>query len=651
MVKGGQKEAKTLNGRQQEKFSREPLEREVRAVRYPFPAYSREKARRAVAALVRDGCARLGHELSFEEALRSLENPRENFGDIASKAAFMLRGKGNPKELAETIARNIEANPLVEKVETQGPYINFTLSSEYYSGVLHEVLGRGDCYGRGLKTNFVTLIEYPSVNPNKPWHAGHLRNAILGDCVAHGVEFAGGNTLRINYIDDLGLQVAQSIWGYLNLGSNVEGKADHWFGRQYVEVAEKLKDPKIESEVRALMHELEEGKGELCGKARKIVSEILRAQLETAFSLGIYHDALVWESDIVRSHLLQKGLGRLQEKEAVELVKEGDKAGCLVVKLKGVEEFAHMDDPDKILVRSDGTATYTGKDVSFQMWKFGLLEASFRFSTFLTQPNGKPLLTTDAGGRPSCLPHADAVVNVIGSEQSYPQAVVKYSLKAVGYGEQSENSVHLAYEHVELPEERFSGRSGNWVGFTADEIIATAVDKAREEVVKRFPEMASLERERIARDVGIGAVRYAFIRTSPEKRLVFNWKEALSFEGDSAPYVQYAHARACRLLEKCVGEGKRDASLLTHPKERALIKKLAEFPEVVNTSANLYRPHHVTAYLFELASSFNSFYMELEVLKAESEELRQARISLVEASRMVLRNAMGLLGVPAPERM
>lgn len=689
-------------------------------VRYAFPLCARDKAFVAVAGLVKKACDACGFPVSFEDAKRSLGSAaRPEFGDVACKIAFDLTVFGKPNEVAQKIAEALAQSSLVEKVEVKGPYVNFYFSQEFFALALREVLELRGEFGRGLASAQMTLVEYPSVNPNKPWHIGHLRNAVLGDCTARLVAFAGQKTLRVNYIDDLGLQVAQSIWGYLNLESNVEGKADHWFGMQYVQVAKLFEEAEFElkvkaafdavkrrvekpdagsvaekfceqnelgreeeegvrlkivpvleklergeelgkvcREVRALVHELEAGETALAQEARRVTEMIVAAQQSTAFSLGMIQDVLVWESDIVHSHLLERGLRHLTEEGAIETTREGPKAGCVVAKLRGVEQFAHLEDPDKILVRSDGTATYTGKDVCLQLWKFGLMPVVFKFKDFLLQPDGSVLSTSCRDGVERELGKSSFVVNVIGAEQKYPQATIAHVLKAIGHAAESENSIHLAYEHAELPEAKMSGRKGTWVGFTADDVISEAVRRARVEVDKRFPEMGLEERERISQDVGVGAVRYGFIRTSPERKLVFDWDKALSFEENSAPYLQYTHARACRILEKAgVSFGDKriseaaDFSLLVSPEERKLVRVLSLFPSEVSTAANDFRPHNLCVYLFDLAESFNSFYKQSRVLQAETEELKQARLALVQASIVTLRNTLEILGIPAPEKM
>ncbi|MEM3030671.1 MAG: arginine--tRNA ligase [Candidatus Micrarchaeia archaeon] len=611
-----------------------------------------EAAQQAVGRLVAEGCASAGWEGYEREALASVQEAKEPFGDLASTIAFDIaeREGKNPVEVAKAVLAKIPPNEFVERAECKGPYINFFLSAKVWEAVLHEA-GEKD-YGKGKPTGKKVLVEWPSVNPNKPWHAGHLRNALLGDCVARLLAFAGHAVERQDYIDDLGLQVAQSVWGYLKINRNIVGKADHWLGAEYVEAAKRFgEEPRVEKAVREIVKSMEEGGNEIAREARSLCEKCVAAQRQTAFNLGIYHDVLVWESDILRSGLFERGLEKMLESGAAVKEEGGKNAGCIVAKLERLPEFAGMESPDKVLVRADGTATYTGKDAAFQMWKFGLLEADFKFKKFMEQPNGKVLYTTAGEGERKEFGKADVVVNVIGAEQIYPQKVIAAVLRLAGFAEQAGNSVHLAYEHATLPEERFSGRAGTWVGYTADEIIEEAVKRARKEVREKFKDMGEQEKEEIARAVGIGAVKFGFVRLSPEKKLVFSWEEALSFEGDAAPYIQYMHARAARILEKAGGEaGEPDAKTLKLSEEKRVLRLLAKFPLEAARAAGDYRPHYICDYLLELADAFSKFYNAAPVLKAEAGE-RAARLALVKAAKNVLAIGLGLLGIEAPERM
>ncbi|MBI5159162.1 arginine--tRNA ligase [Candidatus Micrarchaeota archaeon] len=673
--------------------------------------YAYFEVKTVLAGLLERACNACGFSVSLEEAEASVCDAREGFGDFASTLAFDLakKKKTNPVQLAKTITEHVGEHEWVETAKHDGPYLNFVLSEALYSRVLAQVLECSICFGSNASSKRKVIVEFPSVNPNKPWHAGHLRNAILGDCVARVLSFAGDKVERLDYIDDLGLQVAESVWGFERLNDKIAGKTagkrvpsgasessagfvgkfDHWLGAEYVEVTKRMEEDKqVALQVREVLKSLEEGTSKTAKLGRELCEKCVRAQYETAFSLGIFHDALVWESDIVRSKLFENGLKKMLATGGVLKESTGDNAGCIVAKLSALEEFKDMKSPDKVLVRSDGTAMYTGKDVAFQLWKFGLVDAELKFSKFSTQPNNSELFMSTSSGERKQFGKADVVVNVIGVEQAYPQKVVAEILKRMGFEQQASNSIHLAYEHVVLPEGRFSGRQGTWKGFTADELIDEAKKRAKEQIREKFKDLSEKEKEQIASVVGVGAIRFSFARVSPEKKILFEWEKALSFEGDSAPYIQYMHARASRIIEKTGTNDKiqnfvlfvnenRSSNLqyneektsqseskttrssaptsntfhFTHAEERKLAKLLARFPFIVQQAAKQYRPHVIADYSLEVATQFGKFYNECQVLQEKNEKTKTTRLALVHATKTVLHNALELLGVTAPERM
>ncbi|MDD5340337.1 MAG: arginine--tRNA ligase [Candidatus ainarchaeum sp.] len=606
------------------------------------------------------------------DALASLEPGK--VGDISSRLAFALamsrsadreharlrtaegdkEKKENPAKLAAQIAAKLPKNAMVEKAEAAGPYINFYLSGKAYAKLLADVLAKKDRYGMGRKKKGKTIMEFPSVNPNKPWHIGHLRNAVLGESVARMLEFEGHQVERMDYIDDLGLQVAQSLWGFLNYDSSPQGKFDSWLGHQYVGIAKKFEEDKnVVEGVRDLLKSMEEGDNETAKAGRDLAERCVRAQYETAFAFGVHHDALVFESDIMRT-IFAEGIKLIKSNDAVELEKEGKNAGCWVVKLgdEFEKEFGKMENPDKVLVRSDGTAVYTGKDVIFHLWKFGKLKSRFRYEPFIEQPNGRTAYKTSPSkpAKEMDFGNATRVINVIGVEQKYPQRVIAEVFRRLRMGKEAEGLQHLSYEHVGLPDEKFSGRKGTWVGFTADELLAEAETRVMEKVKLDVPEA---EKRRIARAVGVGAIKFSFLRTSSEKRITFKWDEALSMEGNSGPYVQYAYVRTNGILAKAEGQGARAEirSESFNESEKQLLKKLAIFNDLVARSSRDLAPHHVAQYVLEVAADFTAFYGSSPVLAAESAETRDTRLAITLATGIVIRNGLGLLGIDCPERM
>ncbi|MFQ6130127.1 MAG: arginine--tRNA ligase, partial [Candidatus Hadarchaeaceae archaeon] len=302
---------------------------------------------------------------------------------------------------------------------------------------------------------------------------------------------------------------------------------------------------------------------------------------------------------------------------------------------------------------SDGTAVYTARDIAYQLWKFGQTKAGLRFKFHSKHPDGIKTYTTAQRGRSSAkFGRADKVINVIGAEQRFPQQVVFTALKALGLEREHKNSHHLAYEHVWLPSGRFSGRKGTWVGFSVDDVIEEAVARAYVVVKEHAPKASERFKREAAELVGVGAVRYSLVCTSPEKRITFKWEEALNFNRNSGPAVQYSHARACSILRKAKRRGgKYPNDIFKLPEEKCLVKLLAKYPEIVREAGEKLQPNLPALYAAELALAFNTFYEVAPVIEAGLPELRAARLRLVNCVRIALRNALYLMGITAPERM
>ena len=320
-----------------------------------------------------------------------------------------------------------------------------------------------------------------------------------------------------------------------------------------------------------------------------------------------------------------------------------------------------MKDPYKILFRSDGTRTYTGADVALQLWKFGIIEDPFKYSEFEEQPNGKTVMRTDLKGKKSKLGKFDVVMNVIGSRQAHPQKMVYTVLDILGYSKESENSHHIAYEFVGLDDADFSGREGTWIGYSTDDVLNKATELARIEVDKRNPDDDDTFKDTVASQIAVGAIRYFMLNASPDRQITFRWNEVLDFNGDAAPYLQYSHARAQRILEKAGEDVASDANLkiLVSDAEFALVKALAHFPEeLLEVARSLkksvwgtsFASNRLTAYTYGLANIFSKFYDSCPVLTAEA-NVRASRMALVRAFKTTMANCLTVLGIPVVDRM
>lgn len=597
--------------------------------------------------------------------------PDPKLGDISCTIAFHLAKEMREKpfvianNIVSSIQDNIRALPLLDRVESKGPYINlFFNRSEYAKRTILSVLEQSEGYGNTDEySGKRALIESPAVNPSKPWHIGHTRNAVLGDTLGNVLRAAGWEVVKLDYINDLGLQIAQLTWKIMqNDTKKEEGKYDHYLGHLYVSVQDAFEnDERVSTEIREVSRKLENLDSEEARTSFKMVTSCLKAQNQTAYRLGIFHDYQVWESAIAHSGLLDIAKEMMLKAENITVLEEGEKAGCIVARLDMLEEFKDMQDPNKVLFRSDGTRTYTGADVALQMWKFGILKDPFKYSVFEHQPNGYDVYRTSLTGEKRDLGKFDAVFNVIGSSQAHPQRLIYVILDLLGYKEQSENSHHISYEFVGLEDTGFSGRKGTWIGYSTDVVIDRAQELAREEVEKRNAEETEEFMDTVAEQVGVGAVRYFLLNASPDRKITFRWKEALDFNGDAAPYLQYSHARATRILEKASEENAYGVplELLTHDAEFALLKAIARFPEEIletvrglqkNTWGTSFQSNRLTTYCYTLATLFSKFYDSCPVLRAE-ESLKAARLKLVSAFKITMANCLSLLGIPVIDRM
>jgi len=604
-----------------------------------------EKAMERISELVHEACIELKYGIDQHAIHKTVQESKEGFADMCCTVSFSLAKEARkpPKEIAESISSKLQEKIREEKdfykVEAVNGYINFCFSNHFFEKNINAI---DENFGKEDMKHTKVMIEFPSVNPNKPWHIGHLRNALIGESLSRILSFYGFDVKKIDYIDDLGLQVAISTWGFMKLNNQVAGRMDHWLGAQYVE-ANKLKN---DDEIKALLKKMEEG-GEEGGIARELSEKCARAQRETCALYGVWHHALVFESDLVKNKLLEKTLGMCKGEGACVEETEGENAGCLVVKLEDSEEFKDMENPNKVLVRSDGTATYNAKDLAFHFWKFGIMPTNLKFSKFMEQYNGEILYYSADWGEEKIFNEADIVINVIGVEQTYPQKVISKVLKRINRIKQANNLIHVAYEHVSLPEGRFSGREGSWRGFTADELAEEAAERSNLLIKKDYD-----DRQEIARKIALAAIKYNILRVSPEKKIVFSWNEALNMLGDSGPYLQYSYTRAINIMKKFEEEKGNPVGVfaINEEEERSLAKIISKFPVVLKKCALSFKYIQMTDYANELAVSFNKFYDGVPVLKAE-ESVKISRLVLVKKFLMVMGNVLYLIGIETMERM
>ena len=581
------------------------------------------------------------------------ETPSGKPGDYGTPVAFALAKllRQNPAVVAANLAAQVELPHGVQSARALGPYLNFFLDPPVF------VQGVVNTFFTPQAREAKVVIEHTSVNPNKEWHVGHIRGCLLGDAMARIYRASGFQVEVQNYIDDTGRQAADSLFAAKHYGETWNGvtKFDHWLGALYVRLHRDLEDPTfkaaVEPGIGEVIHQLERG------ELRPQVERVVRAHLLTAYSLGVEYDLLTWESDIVAAGFVTRALDILRASPHVFAPSDGKFAGALVMDLSGF--VSGLEEPLKVLVRSNGTFVYETKDIANQYWKFGLFEG-LQYLAFAEQPSGKTLWTSAQTGEHEPqghkFAHAQEAINVIDARQSLAQAVVRAGLGLSPLGEEAaRHSLHLAFETVLLEGQTMSGRKG--ITVSADEVIEEATRRALDVVREKNPGLGGADE--IARMVGVGALRFAFLKTEPGRQIDFRWDQALALQGDAAPVVQYAHARARSIDRKARLEpqGAPDFNQLGSL-EVQLLRVVARYPEVLAACLREQSPHPMAAYALDLANAFNGYYNhrgpdgrpDTTVLGSPG-GLREARLAVVKRVADAIREALGVLGIAAPDEM
>jgi arginyl-tRNA synthetase len=640
-------------------------------------------------AELKEECHRLLEE-AVNEVYPEVGHPRSKYsrppnpemGELSSAICFQMARevRQRPVDIARKIVKyiNTDSSDLVDSVEAVNGYINFHIDAgEYSRKVLETILSEDDTYGFIQDSNIrKVMVEHTSANPNSPLHIGNARNSIVGDCLSKLLEHRGHSVLRHFLVNDMGRQVAMATYGWKLLDKPKPKKpAELWVGTIYASVnvineSNRIRNEIKEAEKRGSVYEIAELQEEVEGyetaaedlkkrfeglfeslegalsgiddptsdivqlntayenndpmtveEVRQLVGYCLEGFETSLAEIGITFDSFDYESDLVWTKKAEKVLEELM---ATPYVFEDEGAVILdcdkiAVDMDLKERWGlnpRHEIPRLVLVRSDGTTLYTLRDMAYSIWKFG---------------------------------QAERVINVIGFEQNLAQLQLRLALAAMGMLDMGDNQVHYAYEHVNFPGEKMSGRLGRYV--TLLDVVKRAEELAYAEVDLRAPHLFQEQKTKIALMVGHGAVKYTMLSVDPMKTVIFDWEKALNFETNSAPFIQYGHARACNILKRKEKTPKPDYSSLVHIKEREIVMTLASFPEVFEKAVEELKPGDVTAYANMLADQFNSFYAALPVLNAEFEGLVGARLKLVDGVRISIRNSLSLLGIEAPERM
>ncbi len=612
--------------------------------------------------------------------------PDRAMGDLATAFPFPLARKLRkaPRAIAEEAAAALTGLPGVGKVQVAGGgFINLYLDRAAYFASLLDAVGRSSLVPDEKKI----IIEHTNINPNKAAHIGHLRNACLGDTLARSLRYKGENVEVQNYVDDTGVQVVDVVFGFMEMErltlaevERIPGKFDYYCWDLYARVSAYLAaNPAAERRRGEILKRIEHGEDPEFAMAHHLSRRILRAHLATMARLGITYDVLPCESTILQLKFWDKAFALLKEREAIYLARSGENAGCWVMRLEEEEER------EKVIVRSDGTVTYVGKDIAYQLWKFGLLGRDFYYEPF-AEEDGRVLWISSPkpGANVQHFGGASKVYNVIDTRQSYLQKVVVQGLRSLKYDAQAAKSIHFSYEMVALSpkslseldyaaseEEKdrsfleVSGRKG--LGVKADDLLDRLEAKALGEIEKRNPELEAVEKARIAGEIASGALRYFMLKFARNSLIVFDFDEALSFEGETGPYLQYTCVRLNSIFRKlreregtteaevrATAAGGIDPALLAE-KEAAdfwdLVFYASQLDEEVLHSAAALEFAHLAKFAFNLSQKLNAYYHVYPVLSEKDAALRRIRLLTIFYVKERLETALGLMGIPLPGRM
>ena len=639
---------------------------------------------------------------SLEPAALAIEQPPEiRFGEYAVPVALQLARtlRKAPRKIAEEIVTALGTVEGFAAFEVAGAgYINARLDRPAALRML--ALDEPEASTRAPQH---ALVEHTSINPNKAAHVGHLRNAILGDTFVRLLRATGDQVSVQNYIDNTGVQVADIVVGLEHLrgftlaeveawmqdllarGERIDyacwdlyAQTSQWYGAGSAEENAARKQLRLDT-----LHRLEEGGNSTAAVAEQVATAIVRRHLETMQRLGIAYDLLPRESEILRLHFWDAAFAQLKEKGVLRLEAAGKNAGCWVMQRAGTAGVAEgeLDEEAKIIVRSNGTVTYVGKDIAYHLWKFGLLGRDFGYEPFFEYPNHTCWITAEQGRQQHPqFGGADSIYNVIDSRQSDPQSNVIEALRGMGYVEQAERYTHFSYEMVALTprcalelgygvseEDRgrayieVSGRKG--FGVKADDLIDRLVDATRAEVLARNPEQPPAERERTAQQIAVGALRYFMLRFTRNTVIAFDFKDALSFEGDTGPYLQYAVVRTRSIFRKAGTTAAQALAALATLDIASFIEgesndsiwqvwlRAGKTSLVLEQCRETAEPAHLARHCFQLAQDFSAFYRKHHILTEPDPARKALLLATAAVTDRTLVRSLSLLGIETPEVM
>lgn len=637
--------------------------------------------------------------------------PKLELGEAASPVCFELakRLKKSPRAIAQEIVASLPRIDGIARVEIAGGgYLN----AYFDRATFWEALTRSPQAVPELVGNVPrrVIVEHTSINPNKAAHIGHLRNAVLGDTMVRLFRDTGRDVAVQNYIDNTGVQVADVVIAFQQMENKsladvrklaAEPHFDYFCWDLYAKATQFFEEDKTRAaRMRGeTLKAIEEGKGETARMAAVIADTVVTYHLRTMSRLGIYYELLARESEILHLHFWEAAFEKLKASGAIQLATTGKNAGCWIMPwgrdAKEVEEERDSGDDDsargstsspedqaKVIVRSNGTVTYVGKDIAYQLWKFGLLGKDFHYRKWPDPPDSRVVWSTTSGTDEPSAPHfgdAEAVYNVIDTRQAYLQDVVAEGLRALGHSKEAENSIHFDYQIVALtprcaaemgyelsPEEaakpyvEVSGRKG--LGVKADDLITRMLQAAESRVLQKQSDMAPAELARTAKALAVGALRFFLLKYTRNTIIAFDFDDALKAEGETGPYCQYAVVRIRGIRRKGAESSSSHASVSSES-----LKKLLEGPEgaefwellllngsldyAMDAAIGAQEPAFVTKYAFQLAQAFNNFYHKHHILSEADEQKRAFLLGLTELVERQLIKSLQVLGIETPDKM
>ncbi len=659
-----------------------------------------QKLHRALQAAVRAAVkTRYGIEV---DAIVLEKPPQSKLGDLACPLPFELAKqlKRAPRQIAAELAESVAKVDGVERAEAAGGgYLNFHFER---GGVFCAVVAAARRPEAGVKSETPKIIvEHTNINPNKAAHVGHLRNAALGDAFVRLLRFGGQHVEVQNYIDNTGVQVADVVVGFEHLekkslaeveklAGQTAPRLDYYCWDLYARVTQFYEEDAKRLELRAqALKAIEAGEGETARLAELVATTIVHCHLRTMERLGVEYDLLPRESEILHLKFWDAAFEQLKQRGAIELAESGKNKGCWVMRSTGGDAGAteaELDDA-KIIVRSNGTVTYVGKDIAYQLWKFGLLQRTFAYLRFHAYPSGRTAWISAAEGEADAPVFGSAwqVYNVIDSRQSYLQNIVAAGVRALGYAEQADRSVHFSYEMVALtprcarelgiqltPEDEkrpfveVSGRKGQ--GVKADDLLDALENAAKSEVAARHADLPAEQQAGLAHKIAVAALRFFLLRFTRNTPIAFDFKDALNFDGETGPYLQYSVVRARNIFRK-LREAEPDYKLDELPARvgaeaaRGLLARekgddlwdlamtAAELERMAAIAAAQQEPALLAKWSFGLAQQFNLFYHRHHILSETDAGRKAFLLLLADLVERQLTRALGLMGIEVPERM